>query len=639
VYSPPVKDSAPATASPQSINFKVIALGSLIFFTTVVAYLPALKGGFIWDDDTFLTQNKLIKAADGLYRFWLTREPTDYWPMTSSTLWLEWRLWGMNAMGYHATNIVLHAAEALLLWRVLNRLRIPGAYLAAFIFAVHPMNVESVAWITQRKNLMAMLFSLLTVLFFLRTKVAAGSRTGNSPPFSQRGSTLWYWLSLLVFTLGMLSKGSVAMLPVVLLGVLAWRRRLSLWDLVATSPFFFIAAVFTVVDILFQHHGSAEIVRNAGLPERLAGAGAVVWFYLYKILLPLDLMFIYPQWHIQAGDLRWWIAPLAAIGVTAFLWRDREGRMRPLLFAWGYFCVMLVPVMGFTDVYFMRYSLVADHFAHLAMIGVIAVVAAGWEYWRDQVAPDTPLGAVRPSSVAGQRIPTVLAPWAPRIAAVAVIGFLAFQTWRQGGIYRDPLTLYETTLAKNPSCWLFHNNLGVIYEHGGYSAKAIAEYEAALRFNEDYAGAQNNLGSILSRTPGRMNEAVAHLQEALRIQPDFADAHNNLGIVWYNSGRLKEAIAEYQNTLRYKPDFADAHNNLANAWRKIDRMDDAIMEYREAIRLVPNDAEFHYNLAGALLRIPGRENEAAAELEIFLSIKPDNEMARRILAQIRADQH
>jgi tetratricopeptide (TPR) repeat protein len=222
---------------------------------------------------------------------------------------------------------------------------------------------------------------------------------------------------------------------------------------------------------------------------------------------------------------------------------------------------------------------------------------------------------------------------------VAVVGFLAFLTWRQGGIYRDPQTLYEETLAKNPSCWLFHNNLGVIYEHAGEPEKAIAEYEAALRFNEDYAGAQNNLGSILSRTPGRMNEAVAHLQEALRIQPDFANAHNNLGIVWYRSGRLKEAIAEYQETLRYKPDFADAHNNLANAWRKIDRMDDAIMEYREAIRLIPGDAEFHFNLAGALLRIPGRENEAAAELETFLSIKPENELARRILAQIRAAQH
>jgi len=639
VYSRAVKDSASATASPQSINFKVIALGFLIFCTTVVAYLPALKGGFIWDDDTFLTQNKLIKATDGLYRFWFTREPTDYWPMTSSTLWIEWRLWGMNAAGYHATNIVLHAAEALLLWRILYQLRLPGAYFAAFIFAVHPMNVESVAWITQRKNLMAMLFSLLTVLFFLRTKLADGFRTAACSPEEGRRSPIWYGLSMLAFTLGMLSKGSVAMLPLVLLGVLAWRRRLSLRDLVATLPFFFIAAVFTVVNILFQHHGSAEVVRDAGLLERLAGAGAVVWFYLYKILLPLNLMFIYPQWQIQAGDLRWWFAPLAAVAVSAFLWRNRNGRMRPLLFAWGYFCVMLIPVMGFTDVYFMRYSLVADHFAHLAMIGVIAVVAAGWEYWREQMAPNPPLGAVRSPSPDGRRMPAILGSWAPQAAAVAIVGFLAFLTWRQGGIYRDPQTLYEATLAKNPGCWLFHNNLGVIYEHGGEPEKAIAEYEAALRFNEGYAGAQNNLGSILSRTPGRMNEAVAHLQEALRIQPDFANAHNNLGIIWYRSGRLKEAIAEYQETLRYKPDFADAHNNLANAWRKIDRMDDAIMEYREAIRLIPGDAEFHFNLAGALLRIPGRENEAAAELETFLSIKPENELARRILAQIRATQH
>jgi tetratricopeptide (TPR) repeat protein len=674
-----VSASPPGTARPQSIISGTVALGALLSCVTVLAYAPALKAGFVWDDDVFLTRNNLIKAADGLRRFWFTRDAPDYWPVTSTTLWLEWRLWGMHALGYHATNLFLHVVEALLLWRILDRLRAPGAFLAAFIFAVHPVNVESVAWITQRKNLMGMLFFLLAILSFLRTEMAAAPRAGNPLPERPTGGTLWYGLSLLAFALGMLSKGSVAMLPVVLLGLLAWRRRLSARDLAAILPFFAIAGVFTIVDIWFQKHGSAEVIRNSGLFERLSGAGAVVWFYLYKILLPLNLMFVYPQWRIQAGDLRWWIAPLAAIGVSALLWRARRGRARPLLFAWGYFCVMLVPVMGFTDVYFMTYSLVADHYAHLAMIGVIAVAAAGWELWRAQASPGLPLnGAVGPrvpaAGPARRRIPAFLGFRAPQIAAAAVIACLAFLTWRQSGIYRDLPTLYEATLEKNPGCWMIHNNLGVWYERGGELEKALAQYQEAIRLNRDYVNAHYNLGGVLMRLPGRLGEAIAQFQEVLRLQPDFAEAHNNLGSAWLNMpGRLDEAIAHFQEALRLRPDFAEAHNNLGNAWLKMPgRLNDAVSQYKEALllkpdyaeahnnlgnalaaqgriteaiaqyeetlRLMPSYAETRFNIAIALLRIPGRANEAAQQLEALLKVRPGNEMARRLLAQIRAKQ-
>ena len=521
-------------------------LGALIFCATVLAYLPALKGGFIFDDDVFLTQNKLIKAADGLYRFWFTREAHDYWPVTSTTLWLEWRLWGMHALGYHATNLALHIVEALLLWKLLDRLRLPGAFLAAFLFAVHPVNVASVAWITQRKNLMAMLFFLLAILFFLKTEPAAGPpgsgiaaaapRAGNPLAEQRRGRLLWYGLSLLAFALGMLSKGSVAMLPVVLVGLLAWRRRLFARDWVAFLPFFAVAAVFTVVDIWFQKHGSAEVIRNAGLFERLCGAGTVIWFYLYKILLPLNLIFIYPQWHIQADDWRWWLAPLAALGVSALLWRYRESRARPLLFAWGYFCVMLVPVMGLTDTYFMKYSLVADHYAHLAMIGVLAVAAAGWAQLRAQASPALPRrgAAGQRDSAAGtegRRIPASLKLWAPHIAAAAVVGCLGCLTWRQSGIYRDARTLYEATLEKNPGCWLAHNNLG----------------------------------NAWSQLPGRLNDAIAQYEEALRLRPDYAPGWHNLGVSRFNLGNMPAAAAAFREELRLSPNDPAARQALAAA--------------------------------------------------------------------------
>ncbi|MGD1032715.1 MAG: hypothetical protein ABSA05_16425 [Opitutaceae bacterium] len=326
-------------------------LGALLIAVTVAAYWPTFRAGFIWDDDTFLTANKLIKAADGLRRFWFTREAPDYWPMTSTTLWLEWRLWGMHALGYHATNLVLHIADALLLWRVLVRLRMPGAYLAALLFAVHPLNVESVAWITQRKNLMAMLFFLLSILFFLGAEAAPAARAPPSPGQEKsKGSWLVYALSLVAFALGMLSKGSLAPLPVVLLGIIAWTRKISKRDLATVLPFFAVAGVFVCVDIWFQRHGAAEAIRKAGVGERLLDAGNVIWFYLCKSLLPINLVFFYPQWKVDAGDLAWWIGPLAGVGLTWFLWRRRSGRLRPLLFAWAYFCAMLVPVMGFTDV-------------------------------------------------------------------------------------------------------------------------------------------------------------------------------------------------------------------------------------------------------------------------------------------------
>ena len=628
----PVVNASPSgPASSRPVIPTTIALGALIVCTTVLAYLPALRGGFIWDDDTFLTQNKLIRASDGLYRFWFTREAPDYWPVTSTTLWLEWRLWGMHALGYHATNLALHVIEALLLWRVLQRLRIPGAFLGAFIFAVHPVNVESVAWITQLKNLMAMLFFLAAVLAFTRSGIAAAPIAGAQPPVRWRCSALWYGLSLLSFMLGMLSKGSVAMLPVVLLGLLAWRRQLSARGLAATLPFFAVAAVFTIVDILFQRHGLAEVIRNAGFFERLCGAGAVVWFYLYKILLPLNLMFVYPQWRIQTGDLWWWIAPLAAIAVSALLWRNRRGRARPLLFAWGYFCVMLAPVMGFTDVYFMKYSLVADHYAHLAMIGVVAMAAAAWEQWRSQAnvglaGRGTAGPRLSAAGTSGPRIRSIARLRAPEIAAAAILGGLACLTWRQCGIYRDAPTLYEATLEKNPGCWLAHNNLGLVWSGmPGRLNDAIAQFEEALRLKPDYAEAHNNLGLAWSQTPGRLNDAVAQYQEALRLQPEFAGAHNNLGSAWAKTpGRLNDAVAQYEEALRLQQDLAEAHNNLGLAWSRMPgRLNDAIAQFEEALRLRPDLADAHANLGNALSEMPGRLSDAIAQYEEALRLQPD----------------
>ena len=290
----------------------------------------------------------------------------------------------MHPTGYHVTNLLLHIADSLLVWLVLARLKIPGAFLAALLFAVHPINVESVAWIAQRKNVLSLLFFLLSIVWYLkstaRTDEVRGSNEIDSDSLQLNS---WYWLSLLAFLLAMLSKGSVAMLPLVLLLIVWWQRgRIQQTDIVRTIPFFIVAAVLTIVNIWFQSRGLTTPLRDVTPLARLLGAGAVVWFYLWKAVWPWPLIFVYPKWDIRPEELRWWLPLAGTLLVSAILiWQRRTAWGRALLFAWAYFCIALLPVMGFTDVGYMKISLVADHYVHIALIGVVALVAAAWTNW------------------------------------------------------------------------------------------------------------------------------------------------------------------------------------------------------------------------------------------------------------------
>ncbi len=628
----------------------------IIAGAVVLAYLPALSGGFLLDDDLLLTTNPLIKAPDGLCRFWCTTEQADYWPMTNSTLWIEWRLWDMNSTGYHVTNLILHIVAALLMWVILRRLSIPGAFFAALLFAVHPVNVESVAWISQRKNVLAMVFFLLSILCYLgQFSSSSSDNAPGSADLAQGECGLlmgrWYWLSLAMFLLGMLSKGSVVILPVLLLGILWWRRTgtvpifasakmglspyVSRWDLIRTAPFFLVAAVLAVVNLWFQTHGTEVVIRTAGFAERLLGAGGVVWFYLYKAFLPLNLVFIYPQWRIEAGNLLWWLPLAAALAVSAVLWWYREGWSRPILFAWGFFCVSLVPVLGFTDVGFMKYSLVSDHYQHIAIMGVLGLAAAGWSEWRERS-----WGRVRTAAGA---------------AAVVAAGTLAVLTYQQSGLYCDAVRLYQATLEKNPGSWLAHynlgnalnnigrpqeaifhfeqalrlkpdfteahNNLAATWEAMGQRSQAIKCYEQILRLKPDYAEAHNNLANALTKI-GRVQEAIEHYQQALHFRPEYAEFYNNLGAAYVALGQQLQAIEQYEQALRLRADYAEAHYNLATALINTDRTEEAIEHYEQALRFKPDYAQTHYNLGNALMKT-GRTEEAIRHFEQILRVKPD----------------
>ncbi len=611
----------PGTFASPALWLGVLAGVALIALAAFFAYLPSLSGGFVLDDNKLLTDNRYIKAADGLYHFWCTTAVADYWPVSNTSLWLEWRLWGMNSTGYHVTNLILHIAASLLIWIILRKLAIPGAFLAAMLFAVHPVNVESVAWISSRKNLLAMLFFLLSILCYLIFEIPSSLTYHHSStssihcPPSTVHRPLFYWLSLLAFVLAMLSKGSVAILPLLLLLIVWWLRTgtgqrlgtvpifasakmglsplvsvpirhwrmglspsVSRSDLLKLAPFFLIAMVLAAVNVWFQTHGTGEVIRNAGFAERLLGAGGVVWFYLYKALLPLDLCLVYPQWHIQSGNLLWWLPLLAALVVTAMLWRYRETWGRPFLLAWGFFCIALLPVLGFTDVGFMRFSLVADRYQHIAVIGVIALAAAGWSVWRQRSRRQIQSAA--------------------NAAAVIVLFALTLLTWRQSRLYADALTLYQATLEKNPACWMAHNNLGMALLQAGQPHKAMEHFQQALRLNPDYPDAHQNLGLFLV-SAGRLEEAMEHCQQVLRLKPYFPEAYNNLGVVLFQAGRTQEAILHFQQAMRLDPNYAEAYNNLGVALVKANRLEEAIAAFTAAVQLNPDYLDAYDNLMSA----------------------------------------
>ncbi len=630
-----------------ALPFHVLAGIAIIVLAVFFSYLPSITGGFVFDDNLLLTKNYLVRNPDGLHRIWCTSESVDYWPITNTALWLEWRLWGMHPAGYHVTNLVLHVAEALLIWIILQRLSVPGAFLAAVIFAVHPVNVESVAWIAQRKNTMAMLFFLLSILWYVKyvisfhaprptfgwCPVAAKQLTTHCPPTTAHYS--WYWLSLGAFVTAMLGKGSVVILPVVLLGIVWWLRPLTTRDIVKISPFFAAAAVLAGVNMWFQTHGTAIVIRSAGFMERLLGAGGVVWFYLYKAFFPLNLIFLYPQWHIEAGYLSWWLPILAALAVTALLWLYRASWSRPLLFAWGFFCVALVPMMGFTDVGLMKYSLVADHYQHIAIIGAIALASAGWSKWfrfnRDEIS------------------------WAATAVAVTATAVLAVLTWRQNGLYRNEIELYQATLEKNPNCWLLHNNLGIALVAAGRPQDAFPHYRQALFLKHDYPEALYNMGNAF-RKIGQYQKAIECYRQALEQKPDLTDALINLGLALVQAGRPEEAIQQYRKALEIdynqadaqfylgsafkdlgqyqqaiehyrqalllKPDYFEVLNDLGALLTEGGRFSQAIEHYRQALIINPDSAETHYNLGNALLK-SSRTEEAIEQYKIALALKPD----------------
>jgi tetratricopeptide (TPR) repeat protein len=575
--------------------------GALIVLLVFLAYLPALRGGFIWDDDAYVTQNPTLHDLGGLQRLWFkVGAVPQYYPVVHTTFWLEYHLWGLNPTGYHLINVLLHAAAAILLWRVLLRLQIPGAWLAAALFALHPVEVESVAWITERKNVLSAIFYFAAALAYLR--FAPWKEPGG--PSRLRWS--WYLGALVLFLAALLSKTVTCSLPAALLLVCWWEKgRIQRGDVMPLLPFFVLGAGLGLMTAWIEkyHVGAQGADWSLTLGERCLIAGRALWFYAGKLAWPVQLTFIYPRWNIETEAGWQWLFPIAAIGVVAGLWLARHRIGKGPLVAVLFFTGTLGPALGFVNVYPMRYSFVADHFQYLAGVGLIVLAAAG-------------LNRV------------------PRVIPAALVVLLGALTWQQAGIYRNLETLWRDTLAKNPDCWMAHNNLGPLLRSQGRIEEAMEHYHQALRINPNNAETLNNLGVTLA-TKGRFDEAIENYRQALEINPNFSDALNNLGAALTAKGRLDEAIENYRKAIQINPNYCDALDNLGTALTIQGRFDGAIENYRKAIQINSNRPQTCFHL-GVALGQSGRKREAVAQYREALRLNPNLTGALNNLAWILA---
>lgn len=583
-------------------TWKSFCWGSAIIVAmTVVAYIPALRGGFIWDDDDHLTKNPAMVSVDGLKRIWSSLESSRYYPLTLTSFWLQRRLWGLNPLPYHAFNIALHAINAVLLWKILSRLEARGAWIAAAIWAVHPVNVETVAWITELKNAQSGLFFLLAMLLFMK--------------FEDKGRGRDYAISLLCGLAAMLSKPSTVVLPGVLLLCIWWRHRRWTWkDLSRVTPLIAFAAGMSALTIVEQrHHIERGIASESALTvaQRVLLAGDVVWFYAGKLIWPVNVCFIYPRWELPVDSVVAWLPLVGLVIVAVGLWQFRRDRWaRVLTFGLGFFIIALLPVLGFFDIYFFRYTFVADHFQYLPSIGLIALGAAGLEF----------------ASQRSRNFGT--------LAVIIVLFGLGVGSWRQAHVYRDLESLWRDTLKKNPNAWMAHNNLGATLAARGNVPDAITEFQASLRINPNNVEAHNNLAAALVRQ-GRLQEAIGHWELVLQIKPDFAEVHSDLAAALMQAGKLDAAVQHYQRALKMKPDIPEAHNNLGIALVRLNREQEAVTQFEQAIQIKPNYADAHFNL-GILLEQAGKVQEAIAQYEWALRIDPNMVEAQNRLARLRA---
>jgi tetratricopeptide (TPR) repeat protein len=614
-----------------------------IIAATILAYSSVERCGYIWDDDDYVSENLTIRDVDGLVRIWLdTKSNPQYYPLVHSSFWIEYQLWGLDPLGYHVVNVAIHTINALLLWIILRRLAVPGAWFAALIFAIHPVHVESVAWITERKNVLSGLFYLSATYCFLRfaNLSSSTSRASNSESLTDessgatgslqeavdgeskasinhnpaRGSIGFYIAALLLFICALLSKTVTATFPAAMLVIAFWKRDKLPWrDLPWLSPFFAIGIGFGLLTVQLEKSqvGASGFEWDFSMLDRILIAGRVVWFYFGKLVWPHPLIFTYHRWTIDDQAIWQYAFPAAALAVILLLWFLRHRIGKGPVVAVLLFVGTLFPALGFFDVYPMRFSFVADHFQYLASVAMIALLVATF------------------ATLANR------ATWlryAAYGASVAIVGLFMFLTWRQVLVYENLEVLWRDTLAKNPTSWMAHNNLGSLLARRGDYREAETHLRQALEYKPDYYDAHANMGKVLDGL-GRLPEAEKAYLRAVELRQDFPTAFNGLAVVYAKQGKMDEAKQYLARALLLDPGYAEAHTNLGKVLQSENQIDAAIREYEEAVRINPNLFVAQYNLA---LTYYGQGNleGAAQHMAAAVQLQPSNPAVRVNLGAI-----
>ncbi len=560
----------------------------------LLAYWPSLRGTLLWDDTSHVTAPAL-QSLHGLFRIWFSPGATQqYYPLLHTAFWIEHRIWGSATLGYHLANLLQHALAACLVVAIVRFLKLPGAWLAGLVFALHPICVESVAWISEQKNTLSAVFCLASALIYLK--------------FDRTRQSKWYAWASVLFVMALLTKSVTATLPFALLVILWWQRGRLNWKrdigpLLPWTALSLAAGLFSawVERTLIGAQGPAFSLNAI---QRFLLAGRAIWFYAAKLLWPANLIFTYPHWNLDPKAPLQYLYPLGVIAVLiALAMIAHRGKRAPLAAA-AIFIVTLIPVLGFVNVYPFLFSYVADHFQYLASLALIVPLSS-----------TLISGVSRLGKPADTAVPVIL---------LAILGVL---TWRQSFNYRDAGTLYRATLARNPASFMAHNNLGIEQlKQPGHLKDAIGEYQSALDLKPDDAEAHNNLGNALARVPGHMPAAIKELETAIRLDPKLPQAHQNLAnALARDPKRLSESFDQFRIAIQLRPDDAQLHNDFGVALLQAPgRNAEAVAQFQDAVRIQPNNAQFRINLGSALAQNPARRPEALDQFHAALAAQPNN---------------
>ena len=544
-----------------------LALGLLV----AISFFPATRAGFVWDDSV-LTGAQPVQSQSGLSQIWLAPRSIEneahYWPILYTTFWLEHSLWGFNPAGYHIVSLLLHMAVTLLLWRLLLRLDVPGAWIVAAVFAVHPTHVESATWVIGRKDLLASLFYLACALTYVR--------------FAEDGRLWRYGLALLWFVLSLLSKAIAVTLPVSLLIWHWWKQgRVTGTDAARVAPFVLVGSGIIVAD-WFYYESFHDMTFDYSLTERVLLAAQSLWFYAGNLVWPTKLAVMYARWDARVTNTLAWVAVAAAIAVVVLLWVARHRIGRGALAGVLFFSVTLLPVLGFVDFGYMRYSHVADRYQYLAGIGVITLLV-GTAAW----------GA--------NQLPVV---WRTGVQAVAggLLVVLGTLTWHQTGIYRDSITFYRHITSVNPAAAHAQVNLGLEYQqHGRYEesmASCHIAYRQALEHPADKSlncWAHLCMGRALEGL-GQFGEAEPYYRRAVEIRPNWTPAQAYLGRMLVNKvNRSSEGLSIFQTLTTLKPENPDYHAGMGAALANLGRLDEALRSFERVLELAPHREDVRAN--------------------------------------------